>query len=884
MIGESKIDQKLTSKESITELKYCIDVENSQKIGIKSEINYEFHNEHFTKNFDQIQTFSNSNMEQINSHYLYLTTTASSSDQIIDHSNPAFPIKEFEDYRKSRIESNLDLNDIQKSENNKNLIELKVPNFNSIIKEDKEKRKVIVEWLNNNEWSCKQWSCKKFGKEGAAKRAIQFLEKIHGTTIDCLPEGFYSTLLKIGSLEGNKSSYSRRKSANYFEKNANKKKSKAIQDTETQKLDLSLISSFKFDQIQNFHQPQIINLIQKIMLLLSPLESNFFKLKKNPTCNQPKIHENNQLEWELLHYNCRRLLRKLVLENTKNKKFLLNEYDLLLNQANQILGVNQADTDSDTYQLVTKVIFDSIFSVKTVKEVLNKTVKSDLQLYYSIKDIIQIIKMNEEKVINDQNYQVNSNYWDKVIENTSRLNDDLNYLLKGGLPGYSSVTCSNYGNGFFHFNCKNNPNFNSKISSNAVINHKKSCMNSMHESIQENGYRLVYSNYERRIATRLQGKVQNLENCEFTDSSSQKLLDNSSILSDNITINKYNIDNCETDCQSMQMSNGIYTLLDIKYGIKGGQSKMIFSDILKSKKLHYDENINNNNENDNQILEKKIRKRKSTLDLDNNRKIQRLNQEKVKLQKSKIEWWKKPRGWKVTYYKEGKKYSQIFRVSLNSTNIERESQYKFAYNFYLSTCQEKKEEIEINKENDNLINSANGINTILCDNTSNSATEKLVSSNFLYNIPNIINTPNLIQMLSKNINSRNITPNNATSIGNIFPLNYCLPSLFSGYNHPLYGIGINNDSNTQNDQGYTHSNMENRTMTCSSTQIPYQTYTPFIPAINPFIIPVFPSLMQNLSLNQHKNSNNSTNTEWNEFPINTKELTLNSNITNIKNE
>ncbi|OII72209.1 uncharacterized protein cubi_01542 [Cryptosporidium ubiquitum] len=895
MIEESKIDGELVSKEPKIELECYISPENSQVIGTESEIddcsNNEQvfnklgdHNENIIHNFDQIKVFSRSNMEQVNSQYLYLTTTASSSDQVIDHCNPAFPIKELEECKKSKNESNPNLNDVKTYENAKNLIKFKIEKFNSVIKEDKEKRKVIVEWLNNNEWSCKQWSCKKFGKEGAAKRAIQFLEKIHGTTINCLPEGFYSTLLKIGSLEGSKSSYSRRKSADYSEKNANKR-SKVNQYTGIQELDSSLTSSspFKCHQNQNFHEPQMVNLIQKIMLLFSSLDTNSFELKEKFICGQTKIQESRELQWEKLNLNCRRQLRKLILENTINKKFSFKEYGLLLDQASQMLGINQ--TENDEYHSEDRTIFDSILGVKTVKEVLNKTVKSDLQLFYAIKDILQIIKMSEEGVVENKNSEISSSYWNNLIENGSRINDDLQYLLEGGLAGYSSVTCSNYGNGFFQFNCKHNSSFNERINFNKMINHKNSCMNLLHTNIQENGYRSVYPTYnERRIATRLQGKVQNLDNCEFTGVSSQKLLETNSILSDSIPVNEYQIEASEAEHQSVKMSNGIYTLLDMKYRVKGGQSREILCDMLGNNKVYHDENVNNNvnSENENQFSEKKIRKRRSNYYPENNRKVQRLNPEKQELKKSTIEWWKKPRGWKVTYYKEGQKYSQIFRVSLNSTNIERESQYKLAYNFYLSTREEGKEEVQTNNENDNVINNGNGINTIFCENMMNNVTEKLASSNFLYNIPNIINTSNLIQMLNTNINPRNIISSNAPLIGNILPLNYCLTSLFRSFNPPLYGIGINGGSNIQSDEGYNHLSMENHARAYPSTQISCQPYTPFISSINPFIIPVFPSLIQNLNLIQQNNNN--VNTEWNEFPVGSTELPPNSNIINNKIE
>lgn len=894
MIGESKIDDELVSKEQLIIVsEYCDTVENSKQAGVKSEIEDEFHSklvyhklknnsENIIQNFDQIQGFSPHNMDQVNSKNYYLTTTASSSDQVIDFCNPAFPIREFEEHKKSNVESNSHLNEIQAHENDKNSINLKMNKFNSVIKEDKEKRKVIVEWLNNNEWSCKQWSCKKFGKEGAAKRAIQFLEKIHGATINCLPEGFYSTLLEIGSIESSKSTYSKRKTADCSNKNLNKN-SKVVQETEYYKFS---DPSLKFCSIQSSHEHKTVDLIQKIMLLFSSIDSDFF--------NQLEEYNSEHFEWEKLHSSCRKQLRNLVLEYTSNKKFTIDEYDLLFSQATQILGVNQAG--SNDYNFLLRGIFDSILGVKTVKEVLNKTTRRELQHLYAVNDIIQIINMAGVEEIGTQKNEFNLNQWNKIIENASRINDDLNYLSEGGLAGHSPIACTNYGNGFFQFNSKNVLNSNSKVCLNTMINHKKSCMNLLHTDIQDNGYRSVYPNYneKRRIATRLQGKVQTLENCECSGISSSKLLESNSNLKDNLEFNQDQIETSKGGQYCMQMSNGIYTLLDIKYGIKGGQSKEILCDMLRNNKVYYDKNkdngdFNNNenlnynrkyfytDENQNQVLEKKmIKKRKSNNDSENASKIQRLDHEKLDLQKSKIEWWKKPRGWKVTYFKQGQKLSQIFRVSLNSTNMERESQYKQAYSFYLSTQEEnKKKGIQTNNENDNTINTLSfEVKNINDSSHIENGTEDLASSNFIYGIPNIFHGSNLIQMFNTNLNSRSIVSNNAPIFGNILPLNFCIPPLFGSCNPPFYGIGMNNSSNMQNDQGYNQLSMENHARVYSSTQLPYQAYSPFIPSINPFMMPIFPSLIQN---------NTNLNTEWSNYTGNSKDLTSNVNIVNNTN-
>ncbi|KAH8581527.1 uncharacterized protein ELE39_000588 [Cryptosporidium sp. chipmunk genotype I] len=899
MIGESKIDEELLFKEqSIIESECCFTAENSKQVGVKSKIEDGFHNElvfhklrsdseSIIQNFDQIQVFSQSNMDRVNSQNYYLTTTASSGDQATDQCNPAFPIREFEEYKKFKTELNSYPNEVQTCESDRNLIKLKITKFNSVIKEDKEKRKVIVEWLNNNEWSCKQWSCKKFGKEGAAKRAIQFLEKIHGTTINCSPEGFYSTLLKIGSIENSKSC-SRRKSVDCSDRNANKN-SKVSQGAEVHKFGSSLVSSsnnpsssLKFHLSQNSHEPQTVNLIQKIMLLFSSLDSNFF--------NRLKEYDSRDLEWEQLHSNCRKQLRSLVLEHTRNKKFSLEEYDLIFSQTTQMLGVDQAEGDG--YHFVARGIFDSIFGVKTVKEVLNKTIRSDLQLFFAVKDIIQIINMSGAEEIDIQKNELNLSQWDKIIENVSRINDDLNYLLEGGLVGYSSIACTNYGNGFFQFNCRNVSNSQSKMSFNTMINHKKSCMNLMHVDIQENGYRSVYPNYNerRRIGTRLQGKVQNLDNSELSGNSSLKLLESNSILSKIPGLNGNQIETFQGGKHCMQMSNGIYTLLDIKYGIKGGQSKEILCDMLRHNKVCYDDNKDSSNYNNienlnfnrkyidigekqNQVLEKKIlRKRRYTHDSESASKIQKLDQEKVDLQASKIEWWKKPRGWKVTYYKQGQKFSQVFKVSLNSTNMEREAQYKLAYNFYLSTQEQNKKEVQTNNENDNTMNNLScGASHINFGNIIDNNTDKLASSNFPYCIPKIFNASNLMQIFNITMNSRNISSNNVPVFGNILPLNFCLPPLFGSCNPTFYGIGVNNGSNVQNNEAFSHASMESHPGVYSSTQLPYQAFPSFIPSINPLMIPLFPSIIQN---------NTNLNTEWTSFVPSSKDSTPDSNIIN----
>ena len=137
MIGESKIDDELLSKEQLIIVsEYCDTVENSKQAGVKTEIEDEFHSElvyhklkngeNIIQNFDQIQEFSPHNMDQVNSKNYYLTTTASSSDQVIDYCNPAFPIREFEEHKKSNVEPNSHLNEIQAHENDKNSINLKI--------------------------------------------------------------------------------------------------------------------------------------------------------------------------------------------------------------------------------------------------------------------------------------------------------------------------------------------------------------------------------------------------------------------------------------------------------------------------------------------------------------------------------------------------------------------------------------------------------------------------------------------------------------------------------------------------------------------------------------------------------------------------------------
>lgn len=887
--------------ESKMESERCAPVISPLETGFMSEADDQFPDELILTKFvssrekamqslDQIQAFPRPSTEAINPpQYLYLTTTASSSDQVIDNSAPAFPIKEFEDFKKPNkaLEPNPEPDKVQTCEDGLTLNTLKTERFNSVIKEDKEKRKVIVEWVNNNEWSCKQWSCKKFGKEGAAKRAIQFLEKIHGITISCLPEGYYSTLLELGSLESSSkpAHSSRRGSTNCSDKGASKKRSKAIQSIRAQRSDSPPPLGSSPDpwspKLHQGHESQTVNLIQKIMLLFSPLDSDFFETKEEAVFDRARSHKNEQFDWERLHSNCRRQLRRLVLDSTRNKRFLLDEYSLLLSQVTHTPGIVEFEqTEGNHYQFVDKCLLDSLLGVKTVRDVLNKTVRSELKLYYAAKDIMQIISegQGEDELAGFQASGAELTHWDKLIESGSRINDDLQCLLEGGLPGHSSLVCSNYGNGFFQFNGGELSSSISKASFNAMINHKRSCMNLVHIDIQGNGYRCLFPNYNerRRIATRLQGKTQGPESCEFAGISPSKLSEMHSTLRDNNNIGLSegrHVGSGIGGKMCMQMLNGIYTLLDLKYRVKGGQSKEILCDVFRGGRLCYEYKRKSygtgNFEGQRDSEGKTVRKRRLVTDSGGGGKMQRLDQEKAELRKSRIEWWKKPRGWKVTYYnKEGDKCCQIFRVSLNSSSIERESQYRLAYSFYLSTQHEAKEGGEMrvesremmegedlvgaNNENSNTINGGN----ITCG----AGIENTVHSNFMYGggVPGIFNAVNLMQMLSTGIQPRGfLASNNVPVIGNLLALNYCFPGVLGGCNAPLFGVGVSSgpSSMVQGDhQAFNHLGLESHAgVVPPCVQKPYQPYTAFLPPMHPFMMPMFPSLMQGFSLNQHQN-------------------------------
>ncbi|KAJ1607391.1 hypothetical protein OIY81_2944 [Cryptosporidium canis] len=808
-------------------------------------------------NFDQVQSFSRPNIEPTNPQYLYLTTTASSSDQIIDHTAPAFPI---EDFKKSKAEPGLESIGVQASDDGLTSNPFKIEKFNSVIKEDKEKRKVIVEWINNNEWSCKQWSCKKFGKEGAAKRAIQFLEKIHGTTISCLPEGFYSTLLHIGSIEGSKSTYSRRKSTGLSERSVARKRSKSTANMESKTEDLFLEPlggslSVGGHSLQEKHDPQTVHLIQKIMFLLSPLEPDSLETKQVAKSSVSESRSGEPLGHEKLHSNCRRQLRSLVLENVKSKRFVLDEYRSVLSRAAHVPDLEFPEDGHD--QLVHRDVFDALLGVKTVRDILNKTVRSDLKLLYAAKDIMQIIRLGGEESTCIQ-AEDGLAHWDRLIESGSRISDDLQYLSEGGLPGYSAVACSSYGSGFFQFSSQHGQGLHS------AVNHRRSCMNPVHIDIQDHGYKSLYTSLHerRRIATRLQGKTQSHESCELSPNLSSKLLEGRSAPVDRAILEEgHHSGTAGGASNCMQMSSGVYTMLDIKYGVKGGQSKRILSDTLAGHRVGYDSGVDTSASGGSsghgsvscaaldyqgcELDSRTVRKRRSAHESGNSIKVQRLSHERPELQKSKIEWWKKPRGWKVTYYREGQKCSQIFRVSLNSSCIERESQYKLAYSFYLSTQQDVKEEVGLNSENSHTISYNSLVNHEM------GAESVVMPPLSLNGIPNLLNTVNLMQMFNANPNSRGILPSNVPVVGNIIPFNYCLPALFGGCSPLLFGVGLNNSAAVQGDEGLSHPGVENHAGGCSSTQKPYQAYTTLIQPVNPFIMPVFPPILQNPGLSQH---------------------------------
>ncbi|KAF7455763.1 AP2 domain protein [Cryptosporidium felis] len=848
------------------------------------------------KSFEQVCTLISSGSGPACSCVLHSTTTASSSDQMADQSNPAFPIKEFEEHRRSRTDS---APEEGVSKSSKDADKLDIGKLNSVIREDKEKRKVIVEWLNNNEICCKQWSCKKFGKEGAARRAIQFLEKIHGISIKCIPEGFYSTLLEIGSLEGRKSACTKKKAQLSGEKRPYRRRPKILlEDSPTApSVDHENGSSCQGKSLsQKGHfEAQCFDLVQKIMLLFSSLDASFFEEKIAKRKPGDSHCPNREFS---LHSNCRKQLRKVVLEATSNKKFALNEYRFLLNEialapqdgfGHSLEGLNCLEVLENSLDTnpgsSSKPCFDSLFGIKSVKDILNKTVRNDLQTLYALKDIAQIINATEGAAflpLSDPEL-VDTSIWDDLIRNESRINDDLHYLSEGGLPGYSSVSSSAYGDGFFHFSSKNPFGKQGIFALNPFINHKKSCMNIFHEEIQDNGPKAASSLTERRrIATRLQGRSQNLGNGgELGRLSCSKSPEDAKQASQGE--HHFNDENVNTNnlSKKTQMESAVFTLLDIKYNIKGGQSKQALLDTISIKNLegsvsgvqedgsalHALQNANSSRKR------KTYQERQESTNRDyagteglpeSNRqghpddlhhKIQKFLENGKELESSKIEWWKKPRGWKVSYFKDNQRHSQIFKVSLNSSFAERETQYKLAYSFFLSTLEGRQigaglpaKMREEAGPGDEAVN-GNGPGHPVDNFPKNPWTGQKNASFDLNGCP-AVGFPGLSCNFGAGVGPQvansglaqggSIPPQAAVPLfGSFVPFSCFLP-LYGGFppHPPLFGFGLN--CPIQKDENQSLPGLEPPSSAFPQTLTsPFQTYLPFLPPVQQIPVPLF---------------------------------------------
>ncbi|KAL7068425.1 hypothetical protein ACR3K2_11470 [Cryptosporidium serpentis] len=596
------------------------------------------------------------------------TTTTCSSDIYSDTNIPAFPIKD--NY------GSIDL----KGEGRNNANEKQmghINDLNAVIREDKEKRKVIVEWYNNNELCSKQWSCKKFGKEGAAKRALQFLERMHGIPILCTKQGFYPTLFGIGlsdkavNLEGEKEiKYSRKRRKK--EKTCDMSDSSAKADINKEEFLLSLEKLLLYtsvdgeEQIYNFNTDKIPN-------NNSTIDDYSLQDGDNNTLERYKtVNKVNLLNFSL---NKRLIFRKLLNDIITNKEFSLDE---IIN--------TQHDFDNDTN---CKNDFKSLFNIKTVRELLQKTVRNKVQHDYTMKDLKLILGTIDSGICqpiinNGDEYETENSYcnqsWNNAISTVSRLSDDLYYLSNGSHPGYTLTKSSTFGSGYYRSNQKSISNTNEYCIDNMLLNYEDT----------EKNKEKVHPNVDIRRVTRQKGK---------TDKIKRYISEIKNEQNKSCFIEDHN-----------QVENAICTLLDIKYKVNNGKVKQVFkdlyinSDLIGSCSLLRVSNLRKNIDKplilDNQIIYKEYkRKRKNNIEYERScitnigtkskslkKRVNLENKQIIgNIGESSIEWSIKPRGWKVSYYRDENKSYEIFKIPLNLSYEEQEMQYKRAYKFYQST-------------------------------------------------------------------------------------------------------------------------------------------------------------------------------------------------------
>ncbi|KAH7647265.1 hypothetical protein FG379_002408 [Cryptosporidium bovis] len=870
----------------------------------------------FSEKFFTVNNVEAENTALINNIYPYRSSdflhsqclySATGNNQITDYLAHAVQKREFENSLEIKTNSD-DINaenvDFCKKMAKGIEEKLDISKYNSVIKEDKVKRKVILEWYRNNELFSKQWSCKKFGKEGAAKRAIQFLEKIHGISVKCFPGGYYSTLIEIGSLK-DKNQDPKKQHVLFHTKEKRKYKKRLKTETMIYENSNDNNNTNTYDEPhlknENYLNEEHALLIQRMMLFFLSVDIDNAHNNCNLIKEKCKVIKNDggQLR-NNLHLNCRKLFRNVYQELLSSQNFYCNykynyqttEYQ---NDPTQVrLSLYKDDNNIDylnsNNQTNCYSYCNSLVGIRNVKDILQKTTRRDIQINNSIEDIKKIISTSENNSNNDPDNTIDHFLWEELIKNGSRINDDLQYLSEGGLPGNTSVCLSKYGDGNFRFNrcgilsCSNDEQLEDLFK---LIDHNRSCLNLIHIEIERNGTKIM-PRFEKRI-TRLQGKFNGHNNHVYDEKNA---------------INS-NCDNLVDD--NLEMENAIYTLLDMRYGLNNLRSKDVLIDL-----IDINENINSQaNElsrvnvvhtkkrkiNSNNILDESggniLKDRKNKI-IKKDSEIES-NYDVSEYSKSTLEWWKKPRGWKVSYYRGKQKYSQIFKVSLNSTSSERESQYKLAYEFFLST---KNKELPYTNENTNTQNvTTSNIDQLnvgpdrISDNSmvkfntnnNNNNTEKNYCNNGLPFLFNYMSIPQF---------NGNVIP----------PFNYCMS--FLGYS-PQLGIGtqsfcnqLNNNENTSNNivnmmdsqntnisliQQNSGSLLYNSTASNnkSSTTAPLS-FNPHL--FQPFFSPLFANinyqnmLMNNINLNSYQNVNFDAN-NGGAYPSNAGvNIDLNSNL------
>ncbi|KAH8738846.1 hypothetical protein FG386_002301 [Cryptosporidium ryanae] len=736
---------------------------------------------------------------------------------------------------------------------------LDISKYNSVIKEDKEKRKVILEWYRNNELFSKQWSCKKFGKEGAAKRAIQFLEKIHGISVNCFPDGYYSTLIEIGSLK-DRSSDIKKQSVLLHSREKRKYKRKAknqtillVEDNENKNSNICEMSNVK--TVGNLNK-EFVLLIQRMMLLFLSLDTN-------------NIHNNSDLTRERdkgelrdnLHLNCRKLLRKIHQRSVSNHNFTFNyKYDSQQiskyeNDQTTVLNASQDSLDLPKGSNIDYFnnnsnqnnCYNSLTGIRNVKDILQKTTRKDIQINNSIEDIKKIINSSEQ-ISSDFNGSIDSFLWDELIKNGSRINDDLHYLSEGGFPGNTSVCYSKYGDGHFRFNRGGILSYTNEQLENSLklINHSRSCLNYIHVETERNGNKSM-TRFEKRI-TRLQGRFNCNNNTSINESQNnvydEKNTNSNANFVDDITDNH------------LEIENATYTLLDMRYGLNNFRSKDVLINDLskieivneKKRKINLINTLDEIRDGISIDKKNKISKKDS--------QVEPRKEDCDEESNSTLEWWKKPRGWKVSYYRGKHKYSKIFRVSLNSSGSERESQYKLAYEFFLSTQNRKKLScINENTNTQNISTSDTNKLNIGIDGIMEKSNNSIVNNCGDNRLPFVFNYMGIPQFNGNFIS----------------PFNYCMP--FLNYS-PQFGIGTQSICNQVNNNENTTSNITNtielqnsnnssiqRNLDSYSNNKPISSSLPFNPPhfFQPFFPPFLPNINYHNMLINSMNLNNCQN-------------------------